>query len=61
MASFLAIPTISCVQVQPLDVEKIKHVKSFTYAPVYSVQVAAQDSILKQIITQAAFLHPKPK
>ncbi|MDJ1498297.1 hypothetical protein QNI19_35510 [Cytophagaceae bacterium DM2B3-1] len=55
-------------QVQPLDVEKIKHVKSFTYAPVYSVQlvpptvgVAGQDSVLKQIITQAAFLHPKPK
>ncbi|MDJ1498818.1 hypothetical protein QNI19_38165 [Cytophagaceae bacterium DM2B3-1] len=48
-------------QVQPLDVEKIKHVKSFTYAPVYSVQVSAQDSVLKQIITQAAFLHPKPK
>ncbi|MDJ1466947.1 hypothetical protein [Xanthocytophaga flava] len=54
--------------VQMLDVEKIKHVKSFTYAPIYSAQlvplttgVTVQDSVLKQIITQAAFLHPKPK
>ncbi|MDJ1503515.1 hypothetical protein [Xanthocytophaga agilis] len=52
---------VAAHQMQPLDIEKIKHVKSFTYAPVYSVQVAPQDSVLKQIITQAAFLHPKPK
>ena len=34
--------------IQPLDIDKIKRVKGFTYAPHYSISLCSQDTVWQQ-------------